>query len=95
MLILQGPVKLGNKECIIEWVGLEGTSRIMKLHPPHHRQGLQPTHLIAGQAAQGPIQPSTEHLQGRDLHSLSGQPLTVHHYSVKNFPLTSNLNLPS
>ena len=31
---------------ITEWPGLEGTSRIMKLQPPHHRQGHQPPHLI-------------------------------------------------
>ena len=45
-------------------VGLEGTPRIMKLQPPHHRQGHQPPHLIPDQAAQGPIQPGLEHLQG-------------------------------
>ena len=45
-------------------VGLEGTSRIMKLQPPPNRQGHQPPHFIAAQAAQGPIQPGLEHLQG-------------------------------
>jgi len=54
-------------------VGLEGTSRIMNLQPPCHRQGHQPPHLIPAQAAQDPIQPGLEHLQGLGIHSLSGQ----------------------
>ena len=58
---------------ITEWLGLEGTSRIMKLQPPRHRQGHQPPHLILEQTAQGPIQPGLEHLQGQGIHSLSGQ----------------------
>jgi len=45
---------------ITGWLGLEGTSRITKLHP---------LYLIP---AQGPIQPGLEHLQGRGIHSLSG-----------------------
>jgi len=45
-------------------VGLEGIPRIMKLQPPRHRQGHQPPYLILDQAAQGPIQPGLEHLQG-------------------------------
>ena len=35
---------------------LEGTTMIMNLQPPCHRQGQQPSHLILHQAAQGPIQ---------------------------------------
>jgi len=31
---------------------------------PHHSQGHQPPHVIPAQAAQGPIQPGLEHLQG-------------------------------
>jgi len=54
---------------------LEGTSRIIKLQPPHHRQGHQPPHLILDQAAQGPIQPGLEHFQGGGIHDLSGQPV--------------------
>ena len=80
----------------IERLGLEGTSRIMNLQPPCHRQGHQPPHLILGQAAQGSIQPGLEHLQGWGIHSLSGQ--LFQHLStliVKNFPLISNVNLPS
>ena len=49
---------------ITEWLGLEGTSRIMKLQPPCCMQGHQPPYLILDQAAQGPIQPGLEHLQG-------------------------------
>jgi len=45
------------------WVG-----RDLKDHeaptPPCHRQGHQPPYLVPAQAAQGPIQPGLEHLQG-------------------------------
>ena len=47
---------------ITEWLGLEGTSRIMKLQSPHHRQGHRPPQWILDQPAQGPIQPGLEHL---------------------------------
>ena len=47
---------------VTEWPGLGGTSRIMNLQPPA-RQGHQPPHLL-DQAAQGPVQPGLEHLQG-------------------------------
>ena len=86
----------GNKTSywITEWPGLEGTSRIMNLQLPA-RQGHQPPHLL-DQAAQGPIQSGLEHLQGWGIHNLSVQPVPApHHLLVKNFPLTSNLNLPS
>ena len=58
---------------ITEWLVLEGTSRIMKLQPPRHKQGHQPLHLIPDQTtfnAQGPIQPDVEHLQGWGIHNL-------------------------
>jgi len=80
---------------IIEWFGLEGTPRIIKLPPPCHRQGHPPPELVLDQAAQGPNQPGLEHFQGWSVHNLSGQPVPAPHHSVKNFPLTSNLNLPS
>ena len=76
------------------WVG-----RDLKDHEaptPCCRQGHQPPYLIQGQAAQGPIQPGLEHFQGWSIHSLSGQPFQ--HFTTileKNFPLISNLNLPS
>ena len=45
------------------WVG-----RDLKDHEaptsPRHRQGHQPPHLTLDEAAQGPIQPGLEHLQG-------------------------------
>jgi len=66
---------------ITEWSGLEETSRIMNLQPPHHRQGQQPPHLIPDQAAQGPIQPGLEHLQEWGIHTLSGQPVPAPHHS--------------
>ena len=71
-----------NSHSIIEW-----PSRIIKLQPPLP---------ILDQAAQGPIQPGLEHLQGWGIHTLSGQ-LFQHLTTliVKNFPLTSNLHLPS
>ena len=53
---------------IIEWLGLEGTSRTIKLQPPCCRQGPQPPNLIPAQSAQGPIQPGLEHLQGWSGH---------------------------
>ena len=81
---------------ITELPGLEGTSRIMKLQPPCHMQGHQPSHLMLDQAAQGPIQSDLEHLQGWGIHNLSGQLFQyLTNLFVKNFPLTSNLNLPS
>ena len=69
-------------------VGLEGTSRITKLQPPHHTQGHQPPHFRPAQAAHGPIQPGLQHLQGWTGHP---QPLwaAVQHLPtliVKNFP---------
>ena len=72
-------------------------SRIMKLQPLCCRQSHQPPHLISAQAAQGPIQPGLEHLQGWTGHP---QPLwaAVQHLTTligKNFPLMSNLNLSS
>ena len=56
---------------IIEWFGLEGTSRIIKFQPPYQRQGYQPPDLVLDQVAQGHIQPDLEHLQGWRIHSLS------------------------
>ena len=61
---------------IVEWLGLEGISRIIKLQP-HPQAGL-PT--------------------SRDEASTASLGSPFHHLTtliVKNFPLTSNLNLPS
>jgi len=39
--------KMESYHRITEWLGLEGTSRVIKLQPPpHHREGCQPPHLI-------------------------------------------------
>ena len=73
---------LSQNHTITEWPGLEGTSRIVNLQPPHHRYGNQPPHLILDQAAQGPIQPGLEHLQGRGIHNLLGQPVPLPYHSL-------------
>ena len=54
-------------------VELEGTLRIIKLQPQCCMQGHQPLYLILDQAAQGPIQPGLEHLQGRGIMSSIGK----------------------
>ena len=68
--------------------GLAWVGRDLKDHePPHHRQGHQPPHLIPDQAAQGPIQPNLEHLQGQGIHTLSEQPVpALHHSHSKELP---------
>ena len=45
---------------------------------PCHGQG----HYPLDQVAQGLIQPHLRHLQGWDIHSLSGQPVPVPHCST-------------
>jgi len=67
---------------IIEWPGLEGTSKINKPQLPCHRQGHQPPHLILDQAAQDLIQSGPEHLQGQSIRNLSGQPVPAPHHSL-------------
>ena len=55
---------------------------------PSHRQGCQHPHLLLDQVAQCFIQPGFEHLQGWDIHNLSGQPVPAPHHSLcKEFPL--------
>jgi len=49
--------------------------------PHYRRQGCQSPHFILDQAAQGPILPGFEHLQGQSIHSLSGQPVPAPHHS--------------
>jgi len=54
------------------------------------------SYLILDQAAWGPIEPGLEHLQGRGIHNLSGQPVPAPHHSLsKEFPWIFSLNLPS
>jgi len=56
------------------WVGRDPKDH--EAPTPRHMQGHQPPHLIPDQAAQGPIQPGLEHLQGME-HPLSS---VAHHY---------------
>ena len=53
---------------------------------PRHRQGHRLPHLIPDQAAQGPILPGLEHLQGRGTHSISGQPVPALQSRGKELP---------
>jgi len=68
---------ISQNHSIIEWLGLEGTSRIIKLQPPCHKRGHQPPYPILDKAAQGPIQPGLVHF-----HNLSGQPVSAPHHSL-------------
>jgi len=82
---------------LTERPGLEGTSRIVKLQCHSHRQGRHPPYVMLDQAAQGPIQPALEYLQGWTGHP---QPLwaavpALHHCHSKDLPPVHNLNLPS
>jgi len=73
----------------MECLWLEGTPKITWLQPSCLVQGSQPLNQAPGEAAHSSVQ----HAMG---HHHSGQQccgLIV--LSVKNFPLTSNLNLPS
>jgi len=60
-------------------LGWKGPQGLWIPNPPAG-QGHQPPHLL-DQVAQGPIQPGLEHLQGRGIHSLSGQPVPTPHHS--------------
>ena len=74
---------------ITEWLGLEGTSRIIKLQPPCCMQGYQPPHLILDQAAQGPSLVLNTSRNGASTASLGSlfQHLTT--LRVTNVPLIS------
>ena len=67
---------------IIEWLELEGISRIINFQLPCHRQGYQPPYLVPEQVAQSSILPGLKHLQGQSIHSLSGQPVPAPHHSL-------------
>jgi len=62
------------------WKGPQGS----RISNPPARQGHQSPHLL-DQAAQGPIQPGLEHLQGRGIYNLSGQPIPAPHHSPSKF----------
>jgi len=66
----------------IEWLGLEGTTRIIKFPPPCYRQGHQPPNMVLEQVARGPIQPGLEHLRGSSIYNLSRQPVPAPHHSL-------------
>ena len=68
------------------WVGRDLNDH--EAPTPCQTQGHQLPHLILDQAAQGPIQPGLEHLQGWGTHKLSGQPVpTPFHSLCKELPL--------
>jgi len=77
-----------------EKLGLEGTSGIIKLQPPCHRQGHQPPCVILDQAAQGPIQPSLEHPQGHPQPLLPPGHFSVHLKPPRGFGENSSYLLP-
>ena len=54
-----------------EWLSLERTLTITLFQPPCCGQGSQPLNQALDQAAQGPLQPSLEYVQGWDMHSFS------------------------
>ena len=59
------------------WVGM-----VLKDHEvptPSHRQHCQLLGQVLGQVARGPIQPGLEHLQGWNIHKLSGQTVSAPH----------------
>ena len=71
--------------CDILSTGFEKTSRMTKLQHSCCRQGHQSPYLILDQAAQGPIQPGLEHLQGWTGH-LWAVP-APHHSHSEELPL--------
>jgi len=60
---------------MVEWFGLEGTSRINKFQSPMSQAGLPDARSRLDQITQGPIQPALKDLQGWGIHSLSGPPV--------------------
>ena len=81
---------------IVECLGLEATSRIIRFQPLCYRQGCQPLDQVLELIAQGPIPLALNTSSDRAFTTSLGslfQHLTT--LSVNNFPLTSTLNLPS
>lgn len=52
-----------------------------------------PGHLPLDQVAQSPIQPDLDYIEGGGIHNVSEQPVPASNFTVKNFFLTSNLNI--
>lgn len=65
----------------MSWVGRDLEDH-ESYNPPPFPPTTGPPHLILDQDAQGPIQPSLEHLQGWSIHNLSGQPVPAPHRSL-------------
>ena len=85
------PRSWGSHHRIIDWLGLEGISRIIRFHL--QRAGLPTARSSIRSRCWGPIQPGLKHLQGWVIHNLFGQPVPEPHRSVsEKLPLTSNLN---
>jgi len=57
---------------VIEWTGLEGTSRLIKFQLPCHSQGWQLLDPVLDQIAQRPIKPDLKDIHGWSIHSFSG-----------------------
>jgi len=85
------PASINRRNDVIKWFRLEGSFKISWFQFPCHGQGCHPL----GQAAQVPIQPSLEHLQGWGTHSSGQQCQGLTILRIKSFFPTSNLNLPS
>jgi len=69
------PREANSNHRTIEWIGLEGTLKIIWFQSPCHGQG----HLPLDQGAQSSIQPGLEHFQGGGSHSFSGKPVPAPH----------------
>lgn len=69
---------------IIEWLGLEGPSRIIRFQPPATDRAAN-SRSSTRSGCRGPHQPSFENPQGRGIHKISGQlvPATYHPLSEK------------
>lgn len=67
---------------IIEWLALEGASRIMKFQLPCRSQGCQPIDQVLNRAAQSPVYPGIECFQGWGNCNFSGQPVPAPHHHL-------------
>jgi len=64
------------------WIGRDLKDHEAPTPPACCRQGHQPSHLILDQAAQGPLQPGLERLQGWGMHNLSEQTIPAPHHPL-------------
>jgi len=84
------PLKLSQNHRM-PWVGRDPKDHQGTISLP--QAGSPTSGLILDQAAQGPIQPGCEHLQGWGIHSLSGQPVPAPHHSLGRIMAVSILLL--